>query len=114
MFTSKKFLTFFVAGITLLATIVATASPVQAEQTFVTSKSDKKYTIVQIERRNPTHRPPWDYRDHNSGNNWRAERWERARMRRYRQCMIHSHRHQRRCEYILRERNPFLGRSNRY
>ncbi|MEA5572860.1 hypothetical protein [Calothrix sp. UHCC 0171] len=113
---NKKFLTLSIAGIAAVATILATASRVQAEQSLTTNKVNPEYRVAQVYRQPGNDRYPGNgrYPDPYRPNPWNnrralAEVWERARMRRYRECMVRSHHNWRFCDRILRERNPYEG-----
>lgn len=113
MLTKNKFSHFSIAAIALLTSMLASSSPVQANQTFVTAKTDTEYTVAQFPGpRPPAPRPPGppDFppgpRPHIS-RRFLARQWERQRQVRYQRCLRYSH-HPRRCEYILRQPNPYM------
>ena len=121
MFKNKRFLTLSIAGIAGLASILATANRVQAERSFTTNKANQEYTVAQIYRypgndrfpgndRYPGNDPyPGDFRPNPWNRRALAERWERERMHRYRECIVHFNHGPWFCDRILQERNPYEG-----
>ncbi|BAZ41018.1 hypothetical protein NIES4101_69800 [Calothrix sp. NIES-4101] len=116
MFNNKRFLALSIAGIAGLATILATASQVQAERSFTTNKAEQGYSVAQIYRYPGEGRYPGDDRypgeGRYPGNPNRvvlARMWERERMRRYHECRYRFNHRPWMCDRILRERNPYEG-----
>jgi hypothetical protein len=114
MLANNRFCNFSIAAIALLTSIIASSSPVQAKPTLITAKTDTEYTVAQFPRpRPPAPRPPgyppdppWTRRPP-SHRRILARQWERQRQIRYHRCLRHSH-NPRRCEYILRQPNPYM------
>ncbi|NWF60522.1 MAG: hypothetical protein HXY43_14975 [Fischerella sp.] len=103
MLTNQKFLNFALAGIAALSSILATSSRVQAEQSFNRIRVETDSAVVRIDGRSNDRR---DRRYCNYVNRRTlAQIWESRRWQRYNRCVRHNH--PRRCQYILRERNPY-------